>query len=46
MGIRFTTIVGRPYARLCWKLKNYFLWPFGKYITVCTHSPLHCNMKT
>ncbi|ELR15277.1 Hypothetical protein ACA1_220160 [Acanthamoeba castellanii str. Neff] len=26
------TIAGIPYGRLCWKLKDYYLWPFGKYI--------------
>jgi uncharacterized membrane protein YccF (DUF307 family) len=23
-----------PAGRLCWKLKDYYLWPFGKYIVV------------
>eukprot|EP01112_Ceratiomyxa_fruticulosa_P015194 TRINITY_DN4445_c0_g1_i1.p1 TRINITY_DN4445_c0_g1~~TRINITY_DN4445_c0_g1_i1.p1 ORF type:complete len:747 (+),score=137.12 TRINITY_DN4445_c0_g1_i1:154-2394(+) len=26
------TFVGIPYGRMCWKLAEYFLWPFGKYL--------------
>eukprot|EP01114_Cavostelium_apophysatum_P008143 TRINITY_DN2044_c0_g1_i1.p1 TRINITY_DN2044_c0_g1~~TRINITY_DN2044_c0_g1_i1.p1 ORF type:complete len:761 (-),score=135.07 TRINITY_DN2044_c0_g1_i1:79-2361(-) len=26
------TIVGMPYAKLCWDLHRYFFWPFGKFI--------------
>jgi Ca2+/H+ antiporter/uncharacterized membrane protein YccF (DUF307 family) len=28
----YLTFIGRPYARICWKLKSYYFWPFGKYI--------------
>ncbi|PIK45706.1 putative low affinity vacuolar monovalent cation/H(+) antiporter [Apostichopus japonicus] len=27
------TVIGWPYAKFCWKLAWYFLWPFGKYVT-------------
>ncbi|XP_040894418.1 putative cation exchanger C521.04c [Toxotes jaculatrix] len=30
--LMFITIAGAPYAKLCWKLSCYFLWPFGKSI--------------
>jgi Ca2+:H+ antiporter len=31
-ALLYATVVGRPYADVCWALKSYFLWPFGKYI--------------
>ncbi|XP_058622982.1 uncharacterized protein cax2 isoform X2 [Onychostoma macrolepis] len=30
--LMFLTVVGIPYAKLCWRLSCYFLWPFGKLI--------------
>uniref|UniRef100_A0A8C1P128 Cation/H+ exchanger protein 2 n=1 Tax=Cyprinus carpio TaxID=7962 RepID=A0A8C1P128_CYPCA len=30
--LMFLTVFGVPYAKLCWKLSCYFLWPFGKSI--------------
>lgn len=30
--LMFLTVFGIPYAKLCWKLSCYFLWPFGKSI--------------
>ena len=26
------SIVGFPYAKITWMLKDYYWWPFGKYI--------------
>eukprot|EP01120_Amphizonella_sp_Union-15-10_P015902 TRINITY_DN8260_c0_g1_i1.p1 TRINITY_DN8260_c0_g1~~TRINITY_DN8260_c0_g1_i1.p1 ORF type:complete len:672 (-),score=81.74 TRINITY_DN8260_c0_g1_i1:4-2019(-) len=28
----FISFVGIPYAKLCWRLKSYIFWPFGKYL--------------
>ncbi|KAL1247507.1 hypothetical protein QQF64_022883 [Cirrhinus molitorella] len=30
--LMFLTVFGIPYAKLCWRLSCYFLWPFGKSI--------------
>ncbi|XP_043084218.1 putative cation exchanger C521.04c [Puntigrus tetrazona] len=30
--LMFLTVFGIPYAKLCWRLSCYFLWPFGKLI--------------
>ncbi|XP_057186319.1 uncharacterized protein cax2 isoform X1 [Triplophysa rosa] len=30
--LMFLTVIGIPYAKLCWRLSCYFLWPFGKAI--------------
>eukprot|EP00005_Dracoamoeba_jomungandri_P001707 CAMPEP_0174254412 /NCGR_PEP_ID=MMETSP0439-20130205/3737_1 /TAXON_ID=0 /ORGANISM="Stereomyxa ramosa, Strain Chinc5" /LENGTH=759 /DNA_ID=CAMNT_0015335975 /DNA_START=135 /DNA_END=2414 /DNA_ORIENTATION=- len=30
--VMYLTCIGRPYARVCWTLKDYFLWPFGKIV--------------
>lgn len=32
--VMMLTILGRPYASLCWELAGYYFWPFGKYILV------------
>lgn len=34
-AIMYLSWAGRPYARLCWMLAKYFLWPFGKFLMVC-----------
>jgi uncharacterized membrane protein YccF (DUF307 family) len=31
-GLLYLTFVGKPYARLCFKLAKYYLWPFGGYV--------------
>jgi uncharacterized membrane protein YccF (DUF307 family) len=31
-GLLTITVIGLPYARLCWSLASYFFWPFGKFI--------------
>jgi len=31
-GCLFISVIGKPYSKLCWKLRSYFFWPFGKYI--------------
>jgi uncharacterized membrane protein YccF (DUF307 family) len=33
-GILWLSQVGKPYAHMCRKLAGYYLWPFGKYLTV------------
>ncbi|ESO88501.1 hypothetical protein LOTGIDRAFT_165642 [Lottia gigantea] len=40
-GLMLITIVGRPYAYLCWNLSKYFLWPFGKFLHQIHPIPLH-----
>lgn len=31
-GLLTITVIGLPYAKLCWSLASYFFWPFGKFI--------------
>ncbi|ELR22217.1 cation exchanger, putative [Acanthamoeba castellanii str. Neff] len=33
-GVLWLSQVGKPYAYMCKKLAGYYLWPFGKYLTV------------
>ncbi|XP_025086142.1 low affinity vacuolar monovalent cation/H(+) antiporter-like [Pomacea canaliculata] len=39
--LMFITILGKEYGFLCFRLADYFLWPFGKFIHQVHHVPLH-----
>ncbi|XP_063052090.1 uncharacterized protein cax2 [Engraulis encrasicolus] len=43
--LMFSTLIGIPYGRLCWKLSGYFLWPFGKSITEGLHASIIRPMR-
>jgi Ca2+:H+ antiporter len=33
------TVVGLPYASICWTLAGFFLWPFGKFLQLVHDGP-------
>ena len=33
-AVLWVSVIGRPYATLCWNLARYYLWPFGKCVVV------------
>jgi len=39
-AIMYITWAGRPYARTCWMLAKFYLWPFGKFLMVTILLPL------
>ncbi|XP_059917476.1 uncharacterized protein LOC132464863 isoform X1 [Gadus macrocephalus] len=41
--LMFTTVIGTPYGKLCWRLSWYFLWPFGKTIQETGNGCMHCS---
>ncbi|XP_042571801.1 low affinity vacuolar monovalent cation/H(+) antiporter [Cyprinus carpio] len=43
--LMFLTVFGIPYAKLCWKLSCYFLWPFGKSIEKASVSVAAYSVK-
>ncbi|XP_059401846.1 uncharacterized protein cax2 [Carassius carassius] len=43
--LMFLTVFGIPYAKLCWKLSCYFLWPFGKSIEKASVSGAAYSVK-
>ncbi|XP_012731529.2 low affinity vacuolar monovalent cation/H(+) antiporter isoform X1 [Fundulus heteroclitus] len=41
--LMFSTVIGVPYGRLCWKLCCYFLWPFGNTIHEIGNTLRRCS---